>query len=115
MGLAAVHQGDRVDNHSLMAVSQELKVLRGENRASPQYGVAGFQVERLDLQPPQHCSVVISLQANQARQSLQALDTLVWVRSVTDHVSQAPHGFRLACISQDRLQGSQVGVDIRED
>ena len=45
----------------------------------------------------------------------EAVDDAVRIRPVADHVTEMPDGVHVACGSEHRVQGMEIGVDVRQD
>jgi hypothetical protein len=45
----------------------------------------------------------------------QPIDDAVRIRPITDHVTEVPDGVHVACGCEHRVQGREVGMDVRQD
>ena len=112
---AAMHQSDKFEVHAFLQVLEVLFVGRGEPFLGPQYRLTSFRVESVHFDGA-HCGcIVVAQDALQVGELPDALDAFIRVRAVPDQVTQAPGSIEWTGIGEHSFEGSQVGMDVRDD
>lgn len=116
---AAMRQGEVVDARLAWQVFQERGAALAQHVLGPSRGRACVVVETGELRHTEGCLIVIADEAHKSWKRLNEFDTLVWIRTVTDCVAEAPDrliGRRPAPgVLKYRLEGGEIGMDVGQN
>src|SRR4030042_344096 len=117
---AAMHQGDVFEVHSLRQVCKIFLIGRGEFFLRPQDRLTGIRIESIHCDAAYCCSIMVAKDTLQIGKLRNTLDAFIGVWPVPNQIAQAPcgiewTGIRMFSIIEYSLEGSQVGMDIRDD
>src|SRR5579875_1862731 len=112
--VSTTYHGSIGHDRSCRHVAEPIRMLGGENAAGPACSPACDGIKTLYAFDPAACFVVVAAHKYVALLP-GAVNDLVWIGPVTNHISEVPDGVVGRGGSQNSVQSIEVGVNVRED